>query len=245
MLWSIRELQGYTIEATDDTFGAVADIYFHDVGWVARYVVADTRRWLPGRQVLIPLGELKQPDRRKKTFSVSLTRQEVEEAPSLAADEPVSRQHEEDLHAYFGWRPYWVRGPFEGPVPTVERAREYEGEEEEPIAEDAKKQGGHDRHLRSAGEIQGYDVHAGDEDVGHVEDLVLDDESWLVKFIVINTRDFLPGGKNLVVATDRVEAISWEESSVRLSLDRDKVEALPELTGAKPTHEELMAVRRG
>ena len=38
-------------------------------------------------------------------------------------------------------------------------------------------------HLRSSREITGYDIQAMNGAIGHVEDLVVDDETWTVRYI--------------------------------------------------------------
>ena len=53
MLRSLNESQGYTIAARDGELGAMHDFCFDDESWVVRYLVHDTRVWLPGRRVLI------------------------------------------------------------------------------------------------------------------------------------------------------------------------------------------------
>jgi len=62
MLRSEKQLEGLTIGATDGTIGKVKDFYFDDEAWVIRYMVADTSKWLGGRDVLISPYSLGQPD---------------------------------------------------------------------------------------------------------------------------------------------------------------------------------------
>ena len=53
MLYRASELKGYTLDAIDSTLGQCSDFLFDDQHWTIRYMVADTRRWLPGRKVLV------------------------------------------------------------------------------------------------------------------------------------------------------------------------------------------------
>jgi hypothetical protein len=50
-----------------------------------------------------------------------------------------------------------------------------------------------DPHLRSSRAVTGYHIEARDGEVGHVEDFLVDDETWAIRYIMIDTRDWLPG----------------------------------------------------
>ena len=107
MLWDASAINGYAIEASDGRLGTVSDLLFEDVGWVVRWLVVDTGKWLPGRKVLLPLSTLGHPDRALRHFPVKLTMQQVKDSPDVDTDRPVSRQIEAQVHDYFGWDSYW------------------------------------------------------------------------------------------------------------------------------------------
>ena len=107
MLKSIKLLYGKKLRASDGEIGQVKDFYFDDQNWAVRYVVADTGSWLTGLQVLISphaFGSLHQAG---SVLSVNLTRNQIENSPSIESHMPVSRQYEEDHYQYYGWPSYW------------------------------------------------------------------------------------------------------------------------------------------
>ena len=53
MLRSMKEIKGYVLGAQDGDIGRCHDFLFDDKNWAVRYIVADTKKWLPGRKVLI------------------------------------------------------------------------------------------------------------------------------------------------------------------------------------------------
>jgi hypothetical protein len=53
MLFTVKTLKGYRLDAIDGDIGQVKEFYFDDRYWTIRYLVANTGYWLPGRQVLI------------------------------------------------------------------------------------------------------------------------------------------------------------------------------------------------
>ena len=53
MLRSMKDLENFTISATDGEIGHLKDFYFDDDAWVVRYLVVDAGSWLSSRKVLI------------------------------------------------------------------------------------------------------------------------------------------------------------------------------------------------
>ena len=189
MLRSLRALLGYTVCATDGNIGSVHDFYFDDDNWFIRYLVVDTGHWLPGRKVLVPPGVLGQLNWTASTFPLALTRKQVEKSPDIDTDKPVSRQQQLDLHNHFGWPAYWIDPGF-GPTPGMEPdARILESATPSDTGTEEKG----DPHLRSVKEVRGYPIHASDGKIGHAEDFVADVEFWVMRSLVVDTRNWLPG----------------------------------------------------
>src|ERR1039457_519476 len=107
MLQSIKQLYGNKLGASDGDIGHVKDVYFYDLTWAVRYVVADTGNWLPGREVLLSPHAFGSIYPAGKAMLVNLTRKQIEDSPSIESHKPVSRQYEEEYHRYYGWPYYW------------------------------------------------------------------------------------------------------------------------------------------
>ena len=230
MLWSAEGLRGYSIRATDDTLGRVKDIYFDDASWRVRYLVADTARWLFGRTVLIATSALGQPDPAAREFPVALTREQVKNSPGIDADKPVSRQYETELHAYYGWAPYWAAGGAAlGPglvaAPGLAAAPLIADPPAGRRPDEDRPRG--DPHLRSEHEVRGYAIGASDGDIGHVADMLIEDASWTVRYLVVDTSNWLPR-KHVLIAPHWVQDIVWTDRRVFVDLTRRQVEDSPE-----------------
>ena len=234
MLRSTKELRGYTIRAIDGDIGKVHEFYFDDLAWIVRYLVADTGNWLSGRRVLLWPGVLGQPAWETQTLPVGLTKEKVESSPLISTDEPVSRQMETDLHTYYGWTPYWRGG-----LPTfglgaaaaaemIADTAEEKDEEEGPVG---------DPHLRSTREVVGYHIQARDGEIGHVEDLIVDDDLWFIRYLVIDTRNWLPG-REVLVAPAWAEQVNWVERLVQVDLSRETIENSPQFDPSMPVNRE-------
>ncbi len=236
MLRSALEIRGYRIRATDGEIGKAHDLYFDDSQWRVRYLVVDTGTWLPGRRVLVSPVSLGQPDWSNHVIPVALNREQIEKSPSVAADKPVSRQLEQELVTHFGWPMYWAPPPSPTnpgaagtppapPAPQIEREQAQSG---------GGVHGG-DPHLRSLQEVTGYSILAQDGEVGHVEDLVIDDEDWAVRYIVVDTRNWLPGRK-VILAPHWFEKFDWRHSKAVVELNRQTIKESPPYNPDQPVN---------
>jgi sporulation protein YlmC with PRC-barrel domain len=212
-------LGGTAIEARDGRIGSVEDVYFDDRAWKVRYLVVDTGRWLRGRQVLIAPEAILQDWHGNSGIPVNLTKEQVKASPEIDTVEPVSRRAEELLHSYYGWNPYWGI-PGEMPMLVPEAAA---GPEERREAVEAAAASG-DPHLRSIAELIGYQVHATDGEVGHIEDVLIDDEHNRIAFLVVATA----AGRQVLIPPEWICGIDWAASTVAANVVRHDMETRPE-----------------
>ncbi len=222
MLRSVKELYGYRILTKDGDIGWVHDFLFDDRSWIIRYLVGDVGTWLPGRKVLLVPSSLGDPEWETNTFPVHLAKQQVKESPDINMDKPVSRQHEEEIHKYFGWGPYWVLEGRHGMNPVSAYHPEQEGRKGNPS-------------LRSAKKVSGYRIQATDGEIGHVEEFIMDDSIWKIRYVVVDTRNFLPG-KKVLVSPYWIEEIRWEDSNVSVDLSKGKIEGSPRYDASAPVN---------
>lgn len=227
MLRRARDLQGYAIGAADGDIGDVRDFLFDDRSWTVRHIVVDTGRWLPGRRVLISPLAIRRIDPVGLRLVTDLTRDKVEHSPDVDADRPVSRQMEARLAEYYGHPFYWV-GPYRwGPVaaPTADPAAYVPprgGTVPPPEARETD-----DPHLRSTGEVAGYALQATDGRLGHVVDFLVEEESWAIRYLIVDPRSWWPG-KHVLIATEWLTGVSWDRSEVAVDLSREQVRNAPE-----------------
>ncbi len=232
MLWSINDTVGSKVRATDGDIGTVADVLFDDATSTVRYVVVDTGGWLSGRQVLISPVAFGEPDRIAGAMPTNLTRRQVEDSPDIGSDRPVSRQQEAALHTYYDWAPYWGAPMAAGMGPYAYGVAPYWGHPmRAPSAEPQAVEGPEgDPHLRSAKEVIGYSIEATDGEIGHVEDLLVEDGSWLIRYVVVDTKNWWPG-KKVLISPQWMTRVDWADQTVAVDLTREAVKAGPEYQG--------------
>lgn len=236
MLRSLKDLERYTVSATDGDIGSVANFLLDDEQWAIRYLVADTERFFDGRRVLISPIALGQIDWSSRRLHVALTRDEVKGSPDIDADKPVSRQREREYYRYYGFPYYWGYSGLwgMGTYPGLLASRTWNDAHHERVDETG------DVHLRSASEVRGYHVQGSDEAIGHVEDFIVDDETWQVRYLVVDTSNWW-FGKIVLVAPHWASRVSWEERKVHIDLTRQAIKDSPEWNASEAVNREYEA----
>jgi uncharacterized protein YrrD len=243
MLCSANELEGFEIVATDGGIGNVEQFYFDDERWAVRYIVVSTGNWLSGRQVLISPFSVAQVDRGEKKLQVNLTRSQVEMSPQIDTRKPVSRQMEAAHSDYYGYPHYWksplLWGEAERPAvssnrtatATVTRQSSAKaataGDNAASVATTAEMPTiSNEVHLRSAQEVGSYFIEAADGEIGHVDDLIVDDDTWAIRYLTVDTGDWWPG-KRVLISPQWISSIEWAQSKVHVHLSRQGVKGSP------------------
>lgn len=231
MLHSAKNLAKFKIKAKDGELGYVESFLFGDINWAVRYMVADTGEWLSGKEVLIYTDSLEAPDFDAELMRVKLNKEQIESSPSIETQNPVSRQKQVEMHRYYGWPFYWsnmgygqMLTPF---APLSPDAREKQAQATQEHIR------GQDPHLRSTKEVIGYNIHASDGSIGHIEDFLIDTADWHIRYAVVDTRNWLPG-KRVLVSVDWITDISWLDRVVNIDLSRKLIKESPEYDPSKP-----------
>jgi uncharacterized protein YrrD len=229
ILRSIKQLYGNKLRASDGEIGHVSDLYFDDLQWTVRYVVADTGSWIPGRLVLISphsvgIGSLRQEGNR---LPVDLTRKQIEDSPPIELHKPISLQYEEEYYRYYGWPAYPGLGGMYGGggmsgiagfpvVPTASQMPDEETKRRERPNNDGNP------HLRSTQEMDGYHIQTRDGKIGHVTDFIMDDDSWAICHLVVETGHWF-ADKQIAISPKQIDRISFEESKVFVNVTKEAI----------------------
>jgi sporulation protein YlmC with PRC-barrel domain len=226
MLTISSELGGYAITASDGRLGTVSDLLFDDASWLIRWLVVDTGKWLSGRKVLLPPSVLGLLDPKGKEFPVTLTMQQVQDCPEIDTERPVSRQLETNVYDYYGWSPYWGTGFGAREMGGAMAAAPSLGlrQREEQIAESGRN--GDDPHLRSIEAVTGYHIKASDGEIGHVEDFLVEERDWSIRYLIVDTKNWWPG-KKVLISPRSARAIDWMDKLVHLDVDLQTVKDSP------------------
>jgi uncharacterized protein YrrD len=243
MLYSVKQIHGYKLRETNGDIGNVREVYFDNQAWCVRYFIVETGLWLFGRKVLISPVAITGIDTANAVITVNLTREQVKKSPDISTDAPISRLIETQLYQHYGWPEYWGSNnavnlgmgyPFGvssiAPTTVVQPATESEVEREVKTMEDQQI---FESHLHSSQEVTGYHVSAKDDDIGRVHDYIIDDVNWSMRYFVVDASGWLPNLK-ILLATEWIDSISWDESRVYVNLPKDVIANGPPYDPAVP-----------
>ena len=237
MLRRIKDIENFAIIATDGPIGHVKDFYFDDDAWAIRYLVVDAGSWLSSRKVLISPISLRHLNWQGGTLPVSITKEQVKNSPNFDTDKPVSRQNEEQYMGYYGYPYYWggagmwggglypyamVPGDAGYRVDRVERERE----EIAYLCAERARHRNDDPHLRSCNAVTGYHLHATDGEIGHIAGYLIDDETWAIRYIVVDTSNWWLGHK-VLIAPEWITGVHWPNQTVSVDLTLESIKDAP------------------
>ena len=219
MLKNINQIYGTQVAATDGNIGHVRDFYFDDQKWIIRYMIVDTGNWLPGRQVLLSPHAFDGFGPDGDAISVRLTKNQIENSPSIESHRPVTRQYERDYFHYYRWPPYWDNGGMWGigdipvlpPPPVLGNLPENGHDPKDDI------------HLRSTQAVTGYDIEAADGSLGAVAGFLVDHKSWAILNLIVETGPWY-ACKRILISTSAVQNISYPDAKVMVKLTRADIQ---------------------
>jgi PRC-barrel domain len=229
MLERLDPLRGWTIESTDGEIGKVDDFLFDDDRWTVRYLQAQTGDWLNNRRVLLSPVSFDGVDRDRKRIRLSVTRDQVKRTPDLDARQPISRRYEADYYNYYGYPVYWGGANLWG---AGTQAREL-GRATPPASFDPSRFSEKEFHLKRVSEVLGFHIRALDGEVGHVDDFLVDDDSWAIRYLLADTSNFI-GGKWVVVSPEWARGVDWNALTVNLDMSKEQVKQSPEYDPNRP-----------
>lgn len=237
MLKKMKDLKGYTIHGREEDLGKVEDFYFDKERFIIRYVVVDTGNWLQEKLTLISPKVFKEINHESEEIFVNINSKELEEGPGIEKSETVSKEMEEKLVNHYEWPTYWGAAGAAGagagvPAGRVGRGKIFDYEEslEKQKSPEKQKQTGKkdaESNLRSFNEVRKYHIQAEDDEFGHLEDLLFDEENWVIRYLLVDTRNFLPG-KDVLIALEWLQSISWDQEKIYVNKTKDEIKSSPE-----------------
>lgn len=234
MLRSINELKGFDVVATSGEIGDVKQFYFDDERWVVRHIVVNTGDWVMEHNVLISPFAVTRIDYDNRNLYVALTKEQVASSPDIDTHKPVSQQMEAMYSDYYSYPYYWPSPLLWGigarpdlSVPLTPATLRLAGS-----AAAMKRVIPPEVHLHSIREVANYHISAIDGLIGYGNDFIVDDQTWAIRYLVIDTRNWLLG-KQVIIDPRWVTSIDWAQGQIHVNLSRDAIRQSPEYDSAK------------
>jgi hypothetical protein len=87
--------------------------------------------------------------------------------------------------------------------------------------------------LRTIETLSSYQLEAADGPIGHVHDFYFDDEHWALRYLVVDTGEWLPG-RTVLVSPMAVTAVNWKRRSIVAKLTKDQIRNGPAVDTTEP-----------
>jgi hypothetical protein len=223
-LYNSKALEKYILSAADGDLGSINDLYFDDYSWVIRYIVVNLSPGIKPREALvspIAVGKILDDD---KIIEIELTQQQITSSPPVEARKPVSRSYEERYYQYYNWPPYWTQnGSYNCESPWMSRNGFHRNNKH---ALTRPEENEHPR-LCSMEEVKGYRIRAMDDEIGYVQEFIVDQPFWVIRYLVVDRHALFPG-KTLLLSPACITHVNRSEKEVRVELSRDIIQSAPE-----------------
>jgi uncharacterized protein YrrD len=85
-----------------------------------------------------------------------------------------------------------------------------------------------DAHLDSVKETSGYHICARNGEIGHVDDFLIGQDSWRIRYLLVDTSNWI-GGRSVIVSSEAVERVDKADNQIYVAADRDAIENAPAL----------------
>ncbi len=224
MLRKVKTIFGFDIMATDGIIGTCADIIFDELNWKVRYLALAGSVESTGRAIMLPVAICKLPDYSSGVFPVAATAEQIKSTPFSEIDKTITRDIEKQLARHFETGPYFVHGPTEG-LPPREPLSGDQLDATDEAASLAEPHIDQSNKIR-ARELLSYRVRDRDDDVGAVDDLIFNGDTWRLQYIAarISTDDH----PRHLLAIDWLQHVDRNTRTLQFAVGRTDILKSPE-----------------
>ncbi|MFD1452015.1 PRC-barrel domain-containing protein [Oceanobacillus sojae] len=226
-------LTNLNIHAVDGEIGKVKDLYFND-DWELRFIIVDTRKWLPGKKVLLPFHVQEEINLEEGYMKVDRHKETIRESPKVPEDNDLISSYQGTVLDYFGWNNYKENAVLDsdhGPVTTGNN--EYNNGDIPPEPDLAAPDEGQNDNLRSIDEFLEFKVHAKDGKIGMLDDVILTEDG-RIQYLVVNSSESYVENSLYLYRADQVTSVDWFEKDLYLD---DSVKGMKLVTPFKNKEE--------
>jgi hypothetical protein len=240
MLHTLDDLKSLAIHASDGDIGLTKDFYFDDKHWVIRYLVVETGSWLSSKKILLSPISIKEFNQEHKTLTVTISREQVKNSPDIDSEKPVSRQHEVD---HSEPSPNMMSPGYYSVAPKPDNIdnSEMSADVEAALSRD------NDHHLRSSDAVTDYHLDAIDGELGHLQGMLIDTDTWAIRYLIVNTSNWWLGHL-VLIAPKWIKEVSWPTSKIYVDMTQQQVKDAPTFDPSVPfnlEHEQSLQTHYG
>ncbi len=233
MLLKTTELKEYIIELFDDIRGTIFEMYFNDLYWNIEYLLVTSDNLEKGKIVLISQLAFGSPENKTRMIPISANAGSIKrkEESTVHKNNEVSKSIDPIQF-------------IELPEKSLSVTSKSEGETKDLIITLLKDKKSlyfpSAKHLRSHNEVLGYNIQVKDGDlIGHVDNFIVEGNTWQLKYLLVDTCNWLTAGKKILLSPAWIERINWSGNLVSIDLSRDSILKSPTYDPSKPLDDRL------
>ena len=85
--------------------------------------------------------------------------------------------------------------------------------------------------LHKSNGLRGYHILATDGEIGHLDDVLFDERTWAVRYLVVDTSNWI-GGRSVLISVGSIARIDSPDKKIYVTLTRDAVKRGPSVETA-------------
>jgi hypothetical protein len=152
----------------------------------------------------------------------------VRNSPAVDDLQGLSRQVERRVLGHYGYPAYWGATGIWGSYGSPAELLADQPPAAPPVAGEAEGADSGTKHLRSLKKTTGFHIHARDGEIGHVDDFLIDQETWKLRYLLVDTSNWI-GGRWVIVSADALEQVDPDHRLLHVATTRDEVLHAPSL----------------
>ncbi len=235
MLRTAKAFKKLIVRASDGAVGCLRDIHFEDTEWEVAQLEVEMVGETDRGTIFISTGAVVSPGSGRDEIAFDLSTQHGRASTPI----PTDGTQDNGFDSIYRWSPYGSasapRDPdATAPGPSAGKLSDiipFAAEKVQRTCDTRQPDRSSEPRLRSLRELAGYRIEALDGDIGHIGDLVIDDQRWAIPFVVIDTRNWWPG-THVMVPSGEILGMSRADRIVFVSLSRQVIQGSPEFDPA-------------
>lgn len=252
MLISLREVTGYEMHSRDGKIGIASDFLFDQKSWFIKSIV-DKSGKVFSKELLFSAGSIGGLDMQEKILHMDLDNEQIKHSPRLTVRDVLNPERflpmdDNKVVFHSDWLNNWnsmrltVLGK-QKKYATTKILNSSDLLHQEAMKDASLFVRNDDEEiptLQSSAMTFGFKISSRNGDMGYMQDFIVNDEDWSIKFLVINTkRNF--SGKKILVSPEAIDWISWRRKHVSVDMEKEKLAGCPHFDMSFPLNPELQS----
>jgi hypothetical protein len=85
--------------------------------------------------------------------------------------------------------------------------------------------------VHKTSQMRGFHIHASDGTIGHVDDFLIDEAGWTVRYLVVDTSNWI-GGRSVLISGAAIQRVDSVKKEIYVALSRHEIKSGPSIDAA-------------